>query len=70
MIKALFRKQFAELISQFSKKRTSRGGLVTNKRSITVFLLIFSVLYVSLGASFFFMFKELLAGLTEATFPL
>lgn len=70
MIKALFRKQFAELISQFSKRRTSRGGLVTNKRSIITFLVIFLVLYVSLGASFFVVFKEVIAGLTEATFPL
>lgn len=68
MIKALFRKQFAELISQFSKKKG--GAQNTPKRGLVVFLLIFGILYVSLGFSFFTLAKELLGGLNEKTFPL
>ena len=69
MIKALFRKQFAEVLAQFSRRKTTRGNVVTTRRSLITFLLIFSVLYVSLGVSFFFVFKELIAGLSSATFP-
>lgn len=68
MIKALFRKQFAELISQFS--RTSGSTRSTTKRGVLFFAAIIGILYLSLGVSFFAVSKELLKGLTEATFPL
>ena len=68
MIKALFRKQFSEVFSQFSRNRN--GAQSTPKRGLIIFLAIFGVLYLSLGVSFFMMSKEMLKGLTETTFPL
>ena len=68
MIKALFRKQFSEVFSQFSRNRN--GAQSTPKRGLIIFLVIFGILYLSLGFSFFMMSKEMLAGFTEKTFPL
>ena len=68
MIKALFRKQFTELISQFSRRRNGEQG--TPKRGIILFSVIFGILYCSLGFTFFTVSKEMLNGFTEATFPL
>ena len=70
MLKALFRKQFAELISQFNKRKSANGATRTGKRALITFLLIFGVLYLSLGVSFFAAFKEILSGLTPQTYPL
>ena len=68
MIKALFRKQFTELISQFSRRRNGEQG--TPKRGIILFSVIFGILYCSLGFTFFTVSKEMLNGFTEATVPL
>ena len=68
MIKALFRKQFAELIAQFSKNKT--GSQASAKRGLVTFLVLFIVLYISLGTTFFMFGKELIGGLSQATFPL
>ena len=69
MLKALFRKQFAELISQFNKKK-SGNGKPSSKRALVTFLAIFGVLYLSIGVSFFAVFKEILGSLSTATYPL
>ena len=69
MIKALFRKQFAEIVAQFS----GRGGAKANaspKKRIVLFLVIFGVLYLSLLYPLFLFSKELINGLSESTFPL
>ena len=67
MIKALFRKQFSEVFSQFSRNRN--GAQSTPKRGLIIFLVIFGILYLSLGFSFFMMSKEMLAGFTEKPSP-
>ena len=69
MIKALFRKQFAEVVSQFSRRSGTKPG-ASPKRGVVIFFAIFGILYLSLGFTFFTASKELLANLTEATFPL
>ena len=67
MIKALFRKQFAELISQFSRRSGVRGRR-TGSASLGVFLLLFAVVFVALGASFFVFFKEILGVFDEGNY--
>ena len=68
MIKALFRKQFAEIFSQFSKKNGTKSA--SPKKGLITVILIFGVLYVSLGTTFFTLAKEMFATLTPDTFPL
>ena len=68
MIKTLFRKQFAEVFSQFSRRRNGAQG--TAKKGLITFAIVFGILYLSLGFSFFMMSKEMLAGFTKETFPL
>ena len=69
MIKALLRKQFAEVISQFSRRSGAKKG-VTPRRGLVIFLVIFGALYLSLGFTFFTVSKELLSAFTQDTFPL
>lgn len=69
MIKALFRKQFAELISQFNR----RGGAKGKRRStssVTTFLLLFALVFVSLGVSFFVFFKQILGSFDESNYEI
>ena len=69
MIKALFRKQFAELISQF----TRRGGVNGRRKrlsSLTTFLLLFALVFVSLGVSFFAFFKQILGAFDESNYEI
>jgi len=69
MIKALFRKQFAELISQFNR----RGGVKGKRRStssIATFLLLFALVFVSLGVSFFVFFKQILGAFNESSYEI
>lgn len=68
MIKALFRKQFAEVVSQFSRNRNGAQG--TPKKGLLIFAMIFGILYLSLGYTFFTFSQSLIAGLNEKTFPL
>ena len=68
MIKALFRKQFAEVFSQFSKKSGAKN--TSPKRGLITVILIFAALYLSLGMSFFIFAQEIFANLTEETYPL
>lgn len=68
MIKALFRKQFAEIFSQFSKKNGTKN--TSPKKGLITVVIIFGVLYVSLGTTFFTLAKEMFATLTPDTFPL
>jgi len=69
MIKALLRKQFAEVISQFSRRSGTKPG-ASSKRAIVIFFAIFGILYLSLGFTFFAASREILSSLSEATFPL
>ncbi|MBQ7712574.1 MAG: hypothetical protein IJT69_02020 [Clostridia bacterium] len=69
MIKALFRKQFAELISQFTRRSGLRGRR-TGGASLGVFLLLFAVVFAALGASFFVFFKEILAVFDEGNYEI
>lgn len=68
MIKALFRKQFAELFSQFSKKSGTANS--SPKKGLITVVLIFGILYISLGSTFFAIAKEMFQNLTSETFPL
>ena len=67
MIKALFRKQFSELISQFFRGR--RGAEKSKNGGAVLFLVIYAVVFISLGASFFTFSKTTLEKLTPATYP-
>ena len=69
MIKALLKKQFAELISQFSRKNGDRSK-ASPKRGLTIFIVVFVGIYASLGSNFFFFSKTFLEYLTPETFPL
>ena len=69
MIKALFHKQFAELISQFNR----RGGAKGKRRStssVATFLLLFALVFVSLGVSFFVFFKQILGAFDESNYEI
>jgi len=68
MIKALFRKQFSELISQFSRgKRGKKSGKNTG---LIIFLAVYALVYVSVGFSFYAVSKAILEALTPTTMPL
>lgn len=63
MIKALFRKQFAELISQFFRKKR-RDGNPPNRRGLIVFLLVFAFVYLSIGVAIYSFSQAILKEIT------
>ena len=69
MIKALFRKQFAELISQFNRRGGAKGKR-KSLSSLTTFLLLFALIFVSLGISFFVFFKQILGSFDENNYEI
>lgn len=68
MLKALFKKQFAELIAQFARKNQSKDTTPTKR--VVIFVLVFGFVYLALGSSFFTFSKLILQQLTPDTFSL
>ena len=68
MIKALLKKQFAELISQFSRQNGTKRS--SPKRGLIIFVALFVVLYLSIGTSVFTFAKGIFEVLDENSFPL
>ena len=59
MIKALFRKQLSELISQFFRK-TRHDRASSKKRGLIAFLLVFTFVYLSIAVAIYVFSKEIL----------
>ena len=68
MLGALFKKQFSELIAQFARKNQNKDTTPTKR--LVVFFVIFGIIYLSLGFSFFTFSSILLQQLTPDTFSL
>jgi len=63
MLKALYRKQFAELIAMFFKNR--RTGRMRSKASGMIFLAVLAASCIGMGAVFYTLAKGMLLGISE-----